>query len=124
MKVRNQYRRRKIVACGRMDLRLNVDVKHIQPEQAKDVRTLRYWVLRCVAITVAMAPQVKAAARARLENAADRMARNLLGLATEAESETVKLGATNSALDRAGLKPPAEVVLSLNPWMAAGVIGV
>lgn len=60
----------------------------------------------------ALAPQVKAAARARLENAADRMARNLLGLATEAESETVKLGATNSALDRAGLKPPAEVVLS------------
>ena len=58
------------------------------------------------------AKHVKAAARARLENAADLMARNLLGLATDAESETVKLGATNSALDRAGLKPPAEVVLS------------
>ena len=58
------------------------------------------------------APAVRAAARARLENAADRMARNLLGLATEADSETVKLGATNSALDRAGLRPPNEVVLS------------
>ena len=55
---------------------------------------------------------VKQAARARLDNAADRMAKKLLGLAEGAESETVQLQATNSALDRAGLKAPSEVVLS------------
>ena len=58
------------------------------------------------------AAHVKAAARARLENAADRMAANLLGLAVDAESEPVRLSATNSALDRAGLTKPTEVVLS------------
>lgn len=58
------------------------------------------------------AGHVKAAARARLENAADRMAANLLGLAVDAESEPVRLSATNSALDRAGLTKPTEVVLS------------
>ena len=57
-------------------------------------------------------PQVKQAARVRLEMAADRMAANLLGLAEFSPNEQVKLGATNSALDRAGLKAPAEVVLS------------
>ena len=65
------------------------------------------------------APHVKAAARRRLEMAADRMAANLLGLALDADSDTVKLGATNSALDRAGLKAPSEVVLSqgeTKPW--------
>lgn len=55
------------------------------------------------------APQVKAAARARLENAADRMARNLLRLGEQAESEAVQLGATNSALDRAGILKPTQV---------------
>jgi hypothetical protein len=58
------------------------------------------------------AKHVKAAARARLENAADRMARNLLGLAEEADSSAVRLGATNSALDRVGITKPTEVVLS------------
>lgn len=58
------------------------------------------------------APHVKRAAMARLENAADRMARNLLGLADEAESENVRLSATNSALDRVGIKSATEVVLS------------
>ncbi|MCV7396021.1 HGGxSTG domain-containing protein [Mycobacterium paraseoulense] len=58
------------------------------------------------------AKHVKMAARARLENAADRMAKHLLGLATDAQSENVQLAATNSALDRAGLKAPETVVLS------------
>lgn len=58
------------------------------------------------------APHVKRAARARLENAADLMAKQLLGIALTAEGEAVKLAAIRDALDRAGLKPPAEVVLS------------
>lgn len=60
----------------------------------------------------ASTPQVKRAARKRLEEAADRMAAHLLGLAENATSEAIQLGATNSALDRAGLKAPSEVVLS------------
>ncbi|WP_136246012.1 HGGxSTG domain-containing protein [Mycobacterium intracellulare] len=58
------------------------------------------------------APHVKRAARARLENAADLMAKQLLGIALTAESESVKLAAIRDALDRGGLKAPAEVVLS------------
>lgn len=58
------------------------------------------------------AKHVKAAARARIENAADLMARELLGIALTADNESVKLAAIRDALDRAGLKPPAEVVLS------------
>ncbi len=58
------------------------------------------------------AKHVKRAARARLENAADLMARQLLGLALTAESEGVQLAAVKDALDRGGLKAPSEVVLS------------
>lgn len=58
------------------------------------------------------APHVKRAARARIENAAELMAKQLLGIALTADSESVKLAAIRDALDRAGLKPPAEVVLS------------
>ncbi|MFP1155109.1 hypothetical protein ACK280_23950 [Mycobacterium sherrisii] len=58
------------------------------------------------------AKHVKAAARARLENAADLMAKELLRIALTADSEGVALAAVKDALDRAGLKPPAEVVLS------------
>ncbi|BDE15159.1 MULTISPECIES: hypothetical protein [Mycobacterium] len=58
------------------------------------------------------AKHVKAAARARIENAADLMARELLGIALTADNESVKLAAIRDALDRAGLKAPAEVVLS------------
>ncbi|MBX9979555.1 MAG: hypothetical protein K2Z76_08260 [Mycobacterium gordonae] len=40
------------------------------------------------------------------------MIKELLGLALTAESESVKLAAIKDVLDRGGLKPPAEVVLS------------
>lgn len=59
------------------------------------------------------ARQVKMAARARLENAADRMAKELLGMATATDiSDAVKLAAIKDALDRGGLKAPNEVVVS------------
>ncbi len=58
------------------------------------------------------AKHVKAAARARLDKAADRMARNLLRLADDADSEQVQLKATDSALDRVGIRPPNEVFIS------------
>ncbi len=65
------------------------------------------------------APQAKRNARQRIEEAADRMARQLLGIAESAESEAVKLAAVKDALDRAGLKPPAQVEVAtkpLEPW--------
>jgi len=37
------------------------------------------------------------------------MAKELLGIATGAESESVKLAAVRDALDRAGLAKPAQV---------------
>lgn len=55
---------------------------------------------------------VRNAARVRLENAADLMAKKLLGIAISGESEAVRLNAIRDALDRAGLKAPSEVVLS------------
>lgn len=55
---------------------------------------------------------VRNAARVRLENAADLMAKKLLGIAISGGSESVRLNAIRDALDRAGLKPPSEVVLS------------
>ena len=57
-------------------------------------------------------------ARERISLAADRMARELLGIATGAESEAVKLAAVKDALDRAGLGAKTEVALELKPWEA------
>jgi hypothetical protein len=61
------------------------------------------------------APQVIVKARERLALAADRMARELLGIATGAESEAVKLAAVKDALDRAGLGAKQSLELSAKP---------
>ena len=44
------------------------------------------------------------------------MARELLGIATGAESEAVKLAAVKDALDRAGLNVKQALELSAKPW--------
>lgn len=64
-------------------------------------------------------PKVIAKARERLALAADHMARELLGIATGAESEAVKLAAVKDALDRAGLgaKQALEVSVEPPPYM-------
>lgn len=74
------------------------------------------------------APQVMAKAREALALASYTMAKNLLGMATEAESEAVKLAATNSALDRAGIsaKQAIEIGVDPKPWeeLLANLSGV
>jgi hypothetical protein len=62
------------------------------------------------------AGHVRRKARERIELAADRMAKELLGIATDGQSEAVKLNAIRDALDRAGLGAKAEVSLELKPW--------
>lgn len=57
----------------------------------------------------AKAPQVLNKAKQRLELAADRMAGNLLTLAENADTDAVKVRATESALDRAGVVKPQHV---------------
>lgn len=65
------------------------------------------------------APQAKAKARRRIEEAADRMAARLLGFAeNENVPAYVALQAVESALDRAGLsaKTAVEVTVGREPW--------
>lgn len=49
------------------------------------------------------APQVKKAARERIQDAADEVAGELVRLALHGDSESVRLGAIRDLLDRAGL---------------------
>ena len=59
---------------------------------------------------------VRRAARARLEMAADRMAKNLLKMAVDDDvADGVRLAATNSALDRAGLSAKTAVEVEVGP---------
>jgi hypothetical protein len=60
----------------------------------------------------------KAKARKRIEEAADRLARQLLGIAEGAESEAVRLAAVKDALDRAGVqaKTAAAVEVTVKPF--------
>ena len=65
------------------------------------------------------AKQVVRAARVRLQNAAEKMARELLGMASDPNvSDSVKIAAIRDALDRVGLKPVTTVDLevSTKPW--------
>jgi len=65
------------------------------------------------------APQVIAKARQRLQEAADRMAQNLLGMADNDSGRTpsyVQLAAINSALDRAGVAEPKDVTVTVKPF--------
>ncbi|MEV6621019.1 HGGxSTG domain-containing protein [Amycolatopsis sp. NPDC051106] len=63
------------------------------------------------------APQVKAKAKARLEMAADRMAKELLRMAgADDMPPATKLAAIRDALDRAGLNAGVSVEVELKPF--------
>lgn len=57
----------------------------------------------------------KDAARRRLDAAADSLAKQLLGIASSAASESVRLAAIRDALDRTGVSAPKHVELTVTP---------
>ncbi len=63
------------------------------------------------------APQVKAKALRRLQQAADALVQRLLGMALDGDAlDHVALQAIRDALDRAGIPAKAEVTVELKPW--------
>jgi hypothetical protein len=57
------------------------------------------------------AEHVKRAARARIENATDLVAKELIVIALSGDSDATRVSAIKDLLDRGGLKAPSEVVL-------------
>lgn len=87
----------------------------------KNGQQCRRWAIRGGTVCThhgGRAPAVKAKARQRLDEAADRMARALLDIAISAESESVRLAATRDALDRSGItaKSAAELPREPQAW--------
>jgi hypothetical protein len=69
----------------------------------------------CAGFTVAL-PVRSSAKWERLELAADRMAKEPLGMATGVESETLKRNAIRDALDCSGRGAKPEGSVEVNPW--------
>lgn len=73
------------------------------------------------------APQVRKKAAERLEQAADRMAQQLLAIAEDKGLPApVRLAAIRDALDRAGLHRGSDLVVEVKPWerVAQAIFGM